>query len=403
MRFIANLSPVRAAHKPLHSSLLMMELPSERAAVLELVVCTMVVCPLIFHLLVAKRWSLPSGKRMRAALIALPVCLALETLDPLVGFSLAVTINIAFLRRALFPSFLSRSQTKHIVQRVTGVGRSKAPWSNAAGFVDEQQAALKPSARMPQEVDDIGHAVLDAPLVETAVAAAMDLIEEHLGAKWLKCFPSNCVGKSGSRASSTAATARNTLTPPSTVGVRPTTVPELTPLEQRQLALNRTILKRSGTQALAAQRVRAPAELVWATLHSFTEWPKMVDNCVGTEVYSGQSVGSDAATGEVKAKVTLGVAFVRVSAHVHHVLDKAAGRSSWTLDKSKTNDVVENTGCWLVRPDQTGDANACVIYYSANVQLAAWAPAWVNTFVAEQGLPKAVGWLRREAEKRYQA
>ena len=84
---------------------------------------------------------------------------------------------------------------------------------------------------------------------------------------------------------------------------------------------------------------------------------------------------------------------------VVETIDRSAGRLAWTLDGSRENDCVRHAGFWLVRADPSC-AHASLVYYSADVQLAAWCPAWLNAFISEQGLPLAVGWLRREAERR---
>ena len=49
------------------------------------------------------------------------------------------------------------------------------------------------------------------------------------------------------------------------------------------------------------------------------------------------------------------------------------------------------------------DENASYIYYTTSVRLAAWVPSLINSFIGDVGLPKAVGWLQRESEKRYKA
>lgn len=435
-----------------------------RAAMLELVLCSLVLVALVTYMLQQQAVRLPPGKRIRGALALLPVCLALDRVDPLVGALMALAIGAAFLRRALRPNLFSRSQARRVAE---GVMTSKVvhgrllsteeletttgqqPASAAATGWDELAVAKPPSnvkdthISMPEMIEDV-ETVLHACLldcfrsgglysseewstvgaVECAVEGAMAFVEETLGPRWLRCFPGPEGGKGGRDAGGRGPSSG--ASPPAVVGTAPTAVPELSPHEQARLAQFQTVVRQSeggardgdgAIRALACTRVRAPAELVWSRLHAFAEWPKMVDHCVATEVYecdggANASAGGgaaaaravDAATAEsVKAKVTLGVAFVNLTAHVHHTLDKAAGRSSWTLDERQANDVVANSGFWLVRPDPCGDANACVIYYSAHVELAEWCPGWLNTFIAEQGLTKAVGWLRREAERKHRA
>ena len=108
----------------------------------------------------------------------------------------------------------------------------------------------------------------------------------------------------------------------------------------------------------------------------------------------------DDAMASVKAKVTLRLAIFSVVAHMHnYALDRRLGRVSWRLDTTKKNDCVRHEGFYYVRPDEA-DPDACVVYYSVAIKLASWSPLWLENFINEQGVPTAVGWLKREAEAR---
>lgn len=174
-------------------------------------------------------------------------------------------------------------------------------------------------------------------------------------------------------------------------------LPKLTLEEEATLRsgamMMKTIAVASGNEGLAAQRVDAPAELVWATILDFGEWPRMVDDVVATQVYekSGHVI---------KVKVTIGIGFLRIHTHVHHELDQVAGTLTWRLDESKSSDLLANTGYWIVRPGSP-DSSTCTVFYSCAVQLRSWAPGWLDRYIAREGLPRALGWLKREAEQRH--
>jgi len=177
-------------------------------------------------------------------------------------------------------------------------------------------------------------------------------------------------------------------------------VPHLTAAESDRLASGAAVLKGrkaadGSKEGIAAQKIDAPAELVWATLLDFAAWPHMIDDVRDASVYEQEG-------DEIKVKVVVGVGFIRISSHVHHTLDRLAGQLTWALDASKPSDLQANTGYWLVREDPACP-QSCVVYYSAAVRLKSWAPAWLDKFIAEQGLPRAVAWLKRAAEKRYAA
>ena len=173
-------------------------------------------------------------------------------------------------------------------------------------------------------------------------------------------------------------------------------LPKLSEEESMALTSGAMVLKTmavaQGNEGLAVQRVEAPADLVWATILDFGEWPRMVDDVVAASVYERQG-------GEIKVKITIGVGFLKLHTYVHHVLDKVAGTLTWSLDAAKPSDLLGNTGYWIVRDGPKG-SRSCTVYYSCKVQLRSWAPGWLDRYIAREGLPRALGWLKREAEAR---
>ena len=171
-------------------------------------------------------------------------------------------------------------------------------------------------------------------------------------------------------------------------------LPKLSAAELSSVAAGELVLKAiatdKGNEGLAVQRVQAPADLVWATILDFGEWPRMVDDVVASAVYDKQGC-------DIKVKITIGVGLLKIHTYVHHVLDRVAGVLTWSLDASKSSDLLANTGYWIVRPH---DLTSCTVYYSCHVQLRSWAPGWLDRYIAREGLPRALGWLKREAEER---
>ena len=170
-------------------------------------------------------------------------------------------------------------------------------------------------------------------------------------------------------------------------------VPHLTSDELTQLSGGELVLKQIGSnEGVAAQRIEAPVDLVWATLLDFAEWPRMVDDVVAANVYERNDA-------DIKVEIVVGVGFLKLKTYIHHVLDQAAGTLTWTLDERKSSDLLSNTGYWMVR-DGSSHGGGSVVYYSCAVQLRAWAPGWLDRYIAREGLPRALGWLKREVENR---
>lgn len=379
--------------------------------------------------------ELPHGKRFKAALTAIPVLVVLD-LEPSLVLALALAVNIALLRRRFSPELLSRRQMRAFLfepkclwspktygdlwgqylgsskyaQQAERRARRQASSPAAAPAPPESPPRLPPrtAPKVRKETDEPSTPPSTPSPVEVAMESALELIEERLGPQWVACIPGEWRKAKRGRASALSGVTASEQAAVDDdggglygVGSAETDVPALTPEEQRSLESGATVLKRQTGGGLACQRIRAPPHVTWETLNDFAEWPRMVDHCVGARVYE-TILSPNGAQGSVKCAVTLGAAFVRITAHVHHTIDRDAGRSSWVLDETQPNDCLGNSGFWLVRPDPT-DPSASYVYYTTKVVLAAWVPSLINSFIGDVGLPKAVGWLQRESEKRYKA
>jgi hypothetical protein len=141
--------------------------------------------------------------------------------------------------------------------------------------------------------------------------------------------------------------------------------------------------------------VHAPASTVWERILDFSMWPKVVDNVVSARVYSAeQRAGGE----HLKVEVVIGVTLLRIRTFVHHIYRADRGLMTWTLDEEHESDLESNRGFWLVTPDPD-DPNWCTVNYSVAISLKSWAPTWLDSIIAVQGLPKAVTWVKRESEK----
>lgn len=145
-------------------------------------------------------------------------------------------------------------------------------------------------------------------------------------------------------------------------------------------------------RGVAVQRVRAPSHVIWSCLTDFEQYPRMVDDVCSVDVY--QRCGND-----IKVAVSIGYSIVRLTTGLHHVLSPEWQQLTWSLDADRPSSFRSNDGFWLVRADPH-DERSSIVYYSIAVELHGWVPSWVNGFVAKQGLPRAVAWVKKEAEAR---
>lgn len=178
------------------------------------------------------------------------------------------------------------------------------------------------------------------------------------------------------------------------------TMPEWSERERMSLACGELVVKKGMVdgvpQGMASQRVHAPASAVWERILDFAMWPKMVDNVVSARIYAHDRH----ADGEhINVEVTVGMAMIRIRTFVHHIYDEERSLMTWTLDDEQESDLDANSGFWLVQQDPD-DPGWSTVNYSIAVTLKSWAPSWLDSLIAVQGLPKAVGWVKRESEKR---
>ena len=148
-----------------------------------------------------------------------------------------------------------------------------------------------------------------------------------------------------------------------------------------------------SNKAFAVLLVNAPESVVWEKILDFTNYPRMVDDVQSVSLYA-------ATKNNYKVEIKVGIGFITLTTCLHHVYTPQTHRLTWTLDKEKPSLMGENAGFWVVSPR---DDETCIVYYSISIKLKAWVPAWVNEFVSSQGIPRAVVWLKREAERSHQS
>jgi hypothetical protein len=163
-------------------------------------------------------------------------------------------------------------------------------------------------------------------------------------------------------------------------------------LDSGEMMMKFHAVGKSGNEGIAAQLVNAPADHIWQSLLDWGEWPRMVDDVVAADVYESNELG------HVKVKVTLGVGPLRIRTHVHHIIDRDAQTMTWQLDPTKRSDLQANRGFWMVQPQSP---TSSIVYYSVSVTLHKWTPGWLDRYIAREGFPRALGWVKREAEDRF--
>lgn len=173
------------------------------------------------------------------------------------------------------------------------------------------------------------------------------------------------------------------------------TLPALSADDLGKLAAGQPVLKQErgdgGGRGTAVQDVRATPERIWSRILSFSKYPEWVDNVKVCELYEDKGTTK-------KAHFVIGAALFSAEYWITHQVHTDQGFMTWHLDYSKTSDLEDSVGFWVVEPlpDKPGFTR---LWYSVDVKVGGWVPAFVEDMVAKSGLTKATTWVKRESEK----
>lgn len=91
--------------------------------------------------------------------------------------------------------------------------------------------------------------------------------------------------------------------------------------------------------------------------------------------------------------------WVNIRYHIIDTLEPERGLISWVLDKNLDNDIKDSVGSWQLVPLPPGPQT--LVRYRARLDTGQPVPAFVESFLVKRSLPKLVGGLREEVERRY--
>lgn len=171
--------------------------------------------------------------------------------------------------------------------------------------------------------------------------------------------------------------------------------PALTADDLAALAKGEAVLKQekgdSGGRGIAVQHINASPDRIWSRITAYDMYPKWVENVDECEVYKREG-------DSIYARFDISAMFVGVEYYVKHTYRPAEGYMTWELDYSRTSDLDDSVGFWIVEPVD-GQPGVTRVYYSVDVRLSGWVPSAIEDMIAKSGLTKATAWVKRESEK----
>lgn len=202
----------------------------------------------------------------------------------------------------------------------------------------------------------------------------------------------------GGALASRSALASSTTEPHPHQGVAPKfTSPKATVLSAEEKALlaqgssvRKQIKMETGGRGISIMDVQGTPAQVWAVIDNYAAYPNWIDMLEACEVY-GRSGN------EVKVRFELKVLGKSVEYFIDHERRPDLGYVTWQLDYSRTSDIDDSTGYWLVypSPDRAGYTR---VEYTVDLRLKGWVPGVVEDMLANKGLEKATGWVKLQVE-----
>ncbi len=142
-------------------------------------------------------------------------------------------------------------------------------------------------------------------------------------------------------------------------------------------------------QGVVVGLINKPMEDVWRVMLDIKSHPEYLPKVVKTEIYQEEK---DGVTG---IRETLKILYKTIRYHVLQHRDEAAHRLTWTLDKSKKNDIADTSGYWAFAPH---GEKQCVAVYSVHVDSGLPVPQFVEDFLSRKDLPNVVRAVKDRAE-----
>lgn len=135
-----------------------------------------------------------------------------------------------------------------------------------------------------------------------------------------------------------------------------------------------------------------PAALVWSVVTDVEARPKFIPGVKGVRIVRVDG-------NRIWVAQHLRFFLVNIRYQVVDTLDPDRGIVVWTLDKSVDHDIADSSGSWQIAPLPS---QATLVRYRAWIDTGRPVPRFIADFFIKRSLPKIVGGLRSEVQRRFQ-
>ena len=162
----------------------------------------------------------------------------------------------------------------------------------------------------------------------------------------------------------------------------------------------------TGGRALVVQDIDAPNDVVWDRILDFDNYANMVPKTVEAKNYKivphKPTKANDFLEKEIYTRMKVGFPMLKLEFFVRHFIHIQQHNSlTWTLDYTKESDFDDSCGYWYCIPHPDDPDERTRLYYSVQVSMFDWVPAFVVDFMSKKALTDATGWVKKFSEMEY--
>ena len=171
---------------------------------------------------------------------------------------------------------------------------------------------------------------------------------------------------------------------------------------QRKRAQTQVMSGDSG-RGLVVQDVDAPTDVVWGRILDYDNYANMVPKTVESKNYRvvehKPTKANNFLEKEIYTRMKVGFPMLKLEFFVRHFLHIHHHKSlTWTLDYTKESDFDDSCGYWYCVPHPDDPDERTRLYYSVQVSMFDWVPAFVVDFMSKKALTDATAWVKKYSE-----
>ncbi|KAL3822554.1 hypothetical protein ACHAXA_007665 [Cyclostephanos tholiformis] len=163
------------------------------------------------------------------------------------------------------------------------------------------------------------------------------------------------------------------------------------------------VMNGDSGRGLVVQDVDAPTDVVWGRILDYDNYANMVPKTVESKNYRiiehRPTRANDYLEREIYTRMKVGFPMLKLEFFVRHFLYIHHHKSlTWTLDYARESDFDDSCGYWYCIPHPDDPDHRTRLYYSVQVSMFDWVPAFVVDFMSKKALTDATAWVKKYSE-----